>query len=311
MRFKSTLLTLITISFFTILHPPTFASGYKTMNKKLSFDTKKEATRLKFTEQGSGETIILLSGFPQTRHSWNQILPTLNKKYHVIAIDLPGIGESPILTIEYNTQNIAEIFHEFLLEKKLNAVHLVAHDVGAWVGFTWSALYPNDFLSLTLIDAGIPGITLKETVNLKDFQQRWHFFFQMLADIPAKMIEGKESLYYDWWFSHKVRDNASIPPTERKSYIEAYSRPGRTDAALGYYRAILHDMEINRNLATSPIPVRTLGIGAEFGSVPKMGETIKPFFQHVEEVTIKDSGHFIPEEQPEAFLEALNKFLDQ
>src|SRR5665213_2822670 len=124
-------------------------------NNSVNFDPKYEAKRLSFISSGTGVPIILLSGFPQTRHSWDHILPSLSKKYHVFAVDLPGLGESPPLDVSYNTRNLAEIFHNFLKQQKLDQIHLVAHDIGAWIGFTWAAMYPNDFHSLTLIDAGI------------------------------------------------------------------------------------------------------------------------------------------------------------
>jgi len=276
------------------------------------FDPQKEAMRLSFTTLGTGTPIILLSGFPQTKHSWDHILPLLSMEYCVYAIDLPGIGESPILNVPYNTRNCTEIFHHFLTEKKLGKVHVVAHDIGAWIGFTWAAMYPTDFRSLTLIDAGIPGITLKETVNLNEVTQRWHFFFQMMQDdLAEKMILGKEHIYYDWWFTHKVRNSLSISKESRKAYIQAYSRPGRTKAVLRYYQAILEDININKALIKSLIPVPTLGIGGEYGSIPQMGETLKDFFTHVEGITIKDSGHYVPEEQAETFLEALILFLNK
>jgi pimeloyl-ACP methyl ester carboxylesterase len=37
---------------------------------------------------------------------------------------------------------------------------VVAHDFGAWVAYTWPLFFADDFGSLTLMEAGIPGVTL-------------------------------------------------------------------------------------------------------------------------------------------------------
>jgi hypothetical protein len=48
-------------------------------------------------------------------------------------------------------------------------------------------LFLGDFKSLTLIDAGSPGITLAEDIQLCGFMRKWNFIFQMLPDFPAEL----------------------------------------------------------------------------------------------------------------------------
>jgi len=71
-------------------------------------------------------------------------------------------------------------------------LHVVAHDFGAWVAHSWALLFESDFKSLTLIDAGIPGVTLTEEIQLSDYKRKWNFIFQMLPDLPAELTKGKE-----------------------------------------------------------------------------------------------------------------------
>ena len=51
-------------------------------------------SKIAYYEQGKGETIILLHGWPQTSFVWRKIMPALSKKYRTIAVDLPGLGNS-------------------------------------------------------------------------------------------------------------------------------------------------------------------------------------------------------------------------
>jgi haloacetate dehalogenase len=52
-----------------------------------------EAAKIAFDRSGSGERVLLISGFPQTRLSWKKIVPLLSPSYETIAADLPGFGD--------------------------------------------------------------------------------------------------------------------------------------------------------------------------------------------------------------------------
>ena len=80
------------------------------------------------------------------------------------------------------------------------------------------------------------------------------------------------------------------------------------DAAFDYCRQILADIEFNKSHFKGKSPVRLLAIGGQH-SIPAMGDSLKPYFQDVTGVVIADSGHFVPEEQPEALHEVLTSFL--
>jgi pimeloyl-ACP methyl ester carboxylesterase len=272
-----------------------------------SFDAKAEAKKIAFDRNGKGDNVLLISGFPQTRRSWNRIVPLLSKNYRTIAADLPSFGDSGLLSAPATTENVGRIFHEFV--KDLDPpLHVVAHDFGAWVAFSWALLFKDDFKSLTLIDAGIPGVTLTEDIQLSDYKRKWNFIFQMLPDLPAELTKGKEDVYVGWWFKNKVYKPGVIPPQDVAAYVRAYARKGRMDAAFDYCRTIVDDMDFNKSQFKSKLPIRLLAVGGDH-SIPSMGESLKPYFENVTSVVVADSGHFVPEEQPEALAKALAAFL--
>jgi pimeloyl-ACP methyl ester carboxylesterase len=159
-----------------------------------SMDAKSEAKKIAFDRTGSGEKILLISGFPQTRLSWNRLVPLLSQKFETIPADLPSFGGSGTLEAPATTDNAARVFHEFVAGLG-TPLHVVAHDVGAWVAYGWALLFKDDFKSLTLIDAGIPGVTLLNEIELSDYKRKWHFVFQMLPALPAELTKGKEDVY--------------------------------------------------------------------------------------------------------------------
>jgi pimeloyl-ACP methyl ester carboxylesterase len=221
-------------------------------------DVKAEARKIAFDRIGHGEKVLLLSGFPQTRRSWNQLLPPLSQKFEAIPADLPSFGDSGFLAAPATTENIGKVFHA--LVNGLGApLHVVAHDFGAWCAFSWALQFPEDFKSLTLIDAGIPGVTLTDDIQLSDYKRKWNFIFQMLPDLPAELTRGKEDLYVGWWFKNKVFKPDAIPPSDVAAYVQAYARDGRMDAAFDYCRNILEDMQFNASHFKSKLTIQLAG----------------------------------------------------
>jgi pimeloyl-ACP methyl ester carboxylesterase len=272
-----------------------------------ALDAAAEARKIAFDRVGSGEKVLLISGFPQTRLSWNKMVPLLSPKFETITADLPSFGGSGILSAPATTENVARVFHEFVAMQGA-PLHVVAHDFGAWVAYSWVLLFKEDFKSLTLIDAGIPGVTLMDDIQLSDYKRKWNFIFQMLPDLPAEMTKGKEDLYVGWWFKNKVHTPGAIPQKDVDAYVQAYAREGRMDAAFDYCRKIVDDMEFNKKQFKSKLPVRLLAVGGQY-SIPNMGDALRPYFEQITPVVIPNSGHFVPEEQPEALAKALLAFL--
>jgi pimeloyl-ACP methyl ester carboxylesterase len=282
-----------------------FASGAGRASAPL--DAASEAKKIAFDRIGNGEKVLLISGFPQTRRSWNRLIPLLSPKFQTIPADLPSFGDSGFLAAPATTENVARVFHEFVTNQGV-PLHVVAHDFGAWCAYSWALLFPDDFKSLTLIEAGIPGITLLNDIQLSDYKRKWNFIFQMLPDLPVELTKGKEDIYVGWWFTNKVYKRGSIPPGDVAAYVEAFAREGRMDAAFDYCRKIVDDMEFNKKQFTGKLPIRLLAVGGQY-SIPNMGEALQPYFNHVTSVVIPEAGHFVPEEQPEALANALLAFL--
>jgi pimeloyl-ACP methyl ester carboxylesterase len=270
-------------------------------------DAKGEAKKIAFDRIGHGDKVLLISGFPQTRRSWSRLIPLLSAKFETIPADLPSFGDSGILSAPASTENVARVFHEFVAG--LGApLDVVAHDFGAWVAYSWALLFPEDFKSLTLIEAGIPGITLTNDIQLSDYKRKWNFIFMMLPDLPAEIVKGHEDAYVGWWYKNKVYKPGAIPPSDVAKYVHAFARDGRMDAAFDYCRNILVDMEFNKRQFKNKLPMRLLAVGGA-QSIPAMGDSLRPYFEQITSVVIPESGHFVPEEQPQALAKALLAFL--
>ena len=61
--------------------------------------------KLHFVEGGEGQrTVVLIPGWPQTWYAWHKIMPDVANTYHVVAVDIRGMGESSRPESGYDTE---------------------------------------------------------------------------------------------------------------------------------------------------------------------------------------------------------------
>ena len=79
-------------------------------------------------------------------------------------------------------------------------------------------------------------------------------------------------------------------------------------AGFDYYRAYTENAQFNQaNSQEIKIPV--LAIGGEFALGNNVGNAVSPFAKNLTNVNLKNSGHYVPEEQPQVFIDHLLKFI--
>jgi pimeloyl-ACP methyl ester carboxylesterase len=258
-------------------------------------------------------TIVLVAGFPQSAYAWRHVIPLLARDHHVIAVDLPGQGYTPATPGGYDTTTTARRVHALTEALGLGQHVYIGHDIGAWVGYAYAHLYPEDLHGVSLIDANIAGVTLPPTIALgPDSWRSWHFLFNAIDDLPGALLAGRERILIEWFLSHKSANwRAAFSPADLDEYERVYARPGGLRGMLGYYRAVAENTSQNAAFARTPISIPVLALGADQGSAPDLTEKLKPLCTDLRGDLITDSGHYIPEEQPEALTERLTAFVKE
>jgi pimeloyl-ACP methyl ester carboxylesterase len=93
---------------------------------------------LHYWDVGSGPVVVLVHGLGSKKENdWGRVVGPLSQKYHVIAPDQLGFGQSDKPMIDYSIQTYVDFLNEFLYELKIEKAMLVGESLGGWI----SALY--------------------------------------------------------------------------------------------------------------------------------------------------------------------------
>ena len=266
--------------------------------------------RFHLVEGGTGDPVVLIAGFPQSWYAWRRVMPLLARHHKVIAIDLPGQGDSDKPVDGYDTRATGERIHALLKVLGHDRYFIGAHDIGAWVAYPYAARHPDEVRRLVLLDANIPGVTLKPTVDVgPDNWKSWHFFFHPVPDLPEALLTGRERIYIEWFFHRKTANPAATFSVEDvDEYERVYRMTGNLRGALAYYRAVFEDIRQNRELAHVRLKTPILALGGDVGMSPGIYEAMRPLGENVQGGVIADCGHYMPEEQPEIIAERMRAF---
>ncbi len=282
------------------LNPSVFRSGYVLDGSK----------RIHFVRGGrsGSEVVVLLPGWPQTWYAWRKIMPQLAERFDVVAIDPPGTGGSAIPDQAYDTDTVASHIHLALRELDVREpFHLVAHDIGTWIGYSYANRYPEDVERLVLMDAAVPGLNLEQAFTIENAPRLFQFFFNAVEELPELLTAGREREFLAFLFRTKALVPGAITEADLDHYTSAYKAPGRMKAGFDYYRAVPESARKNRG-ATLSMPV--LALGSEAGVKDSLVRALRggPAPQAVGG-TLAGSGHYMLEEKPSELLEQVESFL--
>lgn len=255
---------------------------------------------------GHGAAVILLHGYAETSRMWRPLIPKLADRFQVIAPDLPGIGDSSIPSDGLDMKTSAIRVHDLAKSLGVQQAEVVGHDIGLMVAYAYAAMFPSEVQKLVVMDAFLPGVSGWEDVyNSPNY---WHFRFH--GATPEALVRGREHIYFAYFWNDLAADkNHSIPDADREAYIADSSRPGRMRAGWAYFVSFQQAAKDFAQLAQRKLAMPVLTIGGDKSLGEFLGNQMKVVATNVTSVTVKNSGHWIMEEQPQQTMDALLKFL--
>jgi pimeloyl-ACP methyl ester carboxylesterase len=136
----------------------------------------------------------------------------------------------------------------------------------------------------------------------------------MTPDLPEALVQGREREYLSWFYREFSWQPGAIAAEDIDEYVRTYAQPGALRAGFSYYRNIPRNIADNRALLESgfrlPMPVLAVGGGRSEargrGQEPEL--SLREIAGDVRGWVVADSGHFVPEEQPQVLAQRLLVF---
>jgi len=290
-----------------LLFPAAFSTNQPATPETIASKTATvDGLQFHYLTAGNGPAVILLHGYTQTSRMWRPIIPLLAEKFTVIAPDLPGIGDSGIPSDGLDMKSAATRVHALAQSLGVKKARVVGHDIGLMVAYAYAAQFPSEVEKLVVMDAFLPGVAGWEDVY--NNPGIWHFRFN--GPTPEALVQGRERIYYEHFWNDFAADKThSIPEADRVAYAAAYARPGRMRAGWAYFVSFSQAAKDFAVLSQTKLTMPVLAIGGEKANGTLLGQQMKLVATNATMLVLKNTGHWVLEEQPKETTAALLNFL--
>jgi pimeloyl-ACP methyl ester carboxylesterase len=145
--------------------------------------TEVNGTRVNYAEMGEGDPIVFVHGLSGCWQNFLENIPHFARRYRVIALDLPGFGDSPMPEWEATIPNYGQLVDEFCRQLELKDCTLVGNSMGGFISAEVAIREPDWVHKLALISAaGISSIRVRREP----------------AEAVARMIRASAPLAFDF-----------------------------------------------------------------------------------------------------------------
>jgi pimeloyl-ACP methyl ester carboxylesterase len=154
--------------------------------------------------------ILLLHGFPSAGHMFRDLIPQLADRFHVIAPDLPGFGQSDMPdrgTFTYTFDNVARVIDRFTEVVGLGRFAIYVFDYGAPTGFRLATWHPERVTAIISQN----GNAYKEGLSdgWKPIRAYWEDPSQANRDALRAFLAPETTV---WQYTHGVPDPTGVSP---------------------------------------------------------------------------------------------------
>jgi pimeloyl-ACP methyl ester carboxylesterase len=247
-------------------------------------------------------TVLLLHGFPQNRHEWNAVVPSLHAAgLRTVAPDLRGYspGARPLEPAAYTAAEGAADAMAILDALEVGRAHLVGHDWGSIVGWHAAAHHPDRFSTYTAIS--VPHQSALAFALATDPEQRKRSEYIQFFRIPGKSEDTL--LEDDGRRLRAIFDDGGLDDASVDAYVAPLLDRAALTCALNWYRGLSRGTP---DLPAVTIPTtyiwsdgdRALGrTGAE-----KCAEFVTGDYEFV---SLPGVSHWIPDQEPKRVADAI------
>jgi pimeloyl-ACP methyl ester carboxylesterase len=273
--------------------------------------------RLHYVEQGKGQLILFLHGFPEFWYSWKDLLADFGRDHHAVALDMRGynLSAKPESVDAYRVPIIVEDVRALAENLKAKKLVLVGHDWGGVIAWAFAAQHPGMLEKLVIINAPHPTVFTRELAN-NPAQQKASAYFNLFTSPQAEQILSANN-----YAGMLQAFGSALSEEDRKVYLAAWNQPGGLTGGLNFYRAAqlrspagspgVEAAQPPAIQPLAPITTPTLVIWGEKDTALLTGnlEGLDQFVKPLKIERIPDGSHWVVHEKPAVVIENIRTFL--
>jgi pimeloyl-ACP methyl ester carboxylesterase len=265
-----------------------------------------------YREAGSPRApkLLLLHGFPSSGHMFRDLIPLLADRFHVVAPDLPGFGQSDMpdrAAFRYTFDGIAQVIDRFTEVIGLNRYAVYVFDYGAPTGFRLALRHPERIAAI---------ISQNGNAYVEGLSDGWNPIQAYWQDPSAANREALRAFLTPettrWQYVHGVADESLVSPDGYTLDSHYLARPGadevQLDLFLDYASNVALYPEFQAYFRTHRPPFLAVWGKNDPFFLPPGAEAFKRDLPDAE-IRFFDTGHFALETHAREIADAIRVFL--
>jgi pimeloyl-ACP methyl ester carboxylesterase len=274
--------------------------------------TSVDGFKVFYREAGSAGApkLLLLHGFPSASHMFRDLIPLLADRFHMVAPDLPGFGQSEMPLREkfrYTFDNIASVIGRFTEVIGFNQFAVYVFDYGAPTGFRLAVRHPERITAIISQNGNAYEEGLSD--GWSPIRTYWEDPSQANRNALRAFLTPETTR---WQYTHGVADPTMVSPDGQSLDNFYLARPGADEIQLdlfGDYKSnvALYPKFQNYFREYKPPFLATWGKNDPF-FLPAGAEAFKRDLPHAD-VRFVDTGHFALETHCDEIASAIREFL--
>lgn len=244
-----------------------------------------------------GPAVVLLHGFPQQPSGWNAVARRLNAEglRTLIPAQRGYVATArPTRRRAYATSEVTADVIALLDAADLTSAHIVGHDWGGAQAWGVASRHPDRVASLTVLSTPHPAAFQKSVTSSNQALRSWYMGLFQLPLLPEFLARRTLT---------KMLTNSRLPAENVTDYVSAMAEPGALTGAFNWYRGL--PFSPREPVGPITVPTSYLWGSHDFAlgrrAAELTGGNVSAPYDFIE----LDSGHWLPEVEPEAVAAAI------
>lgn len=264
-----------------------------------------ENVKIHYLIAGEGDPILLIHGFPTSSYLWRNIIAEVATRHQVVAIDLPGYGQSDKrIEDSFSFRYYNRILSSFLDQLGIEQITLGVHDLGGPIGLYWMVQNIEKVKRLILFN----------TLVYSDFSWAVKLFglatlLPGVRDWLTSPAGIKKAIQFG--VANKGRLTDEIISNYQTPFVERASRKVLLKSAQRLSMKGFKEIEEKLHAFTGPIQII---YGENDRILPKVANTmarVKANLSHARLRSLPNCGHFLQEDAPQQISDIILEFMGE